>query len=72
MSILPITKEEIRQPKSTRSTPTNVPKRILASLKEDLYKFHMNGCNVRDAKRFHNVIFQRLFDVPMDQVNAFL
>ena len=32
----------------------------------------MNGCNVRDAKRFRYVIFQRLFDVPMDQVNAFL
>ena len=59
----------MRQPKSTR---TNVPKRTLASRKEDLYKFHMNGGNVRDAKTFHNVIYQNLFDVPIDQVNSFL
>ena len=59
----------MRQPKSTS---TNVPKRTLTSLKEDLYKFHMNGGNVRDAKRFPNVIYQNLFDVPIDQVNSFL
>ena len=35
-----ITKEEMRQPKSTL---TNVSKRILTPLKEDLYKFHKNG-----------------------------
>ena len=57
------------QPKSTR---TNVPKRTLTSLNKDLYKFHMNRGNVRDAKRFHNVIYQSLFDVPIDQANAFL
>ena len=57
------------QPKSTR---TNVPKRTLTLLKEDLYKFHMNGGNVRDSKRFPNVIYQNLFDVPIDQVNSFL
>ena len=59
----------MRQPKSTR---TNVPKRTLISLNEDLYKFEMNGGNMRDAKRFHNVIYHNLFDVPIDQVNAFL
>ena len=59
----------MRQPKSTR---TNVPKRTLTLLKEDLYKFHMNGGNVRDVKRFPNVIYQNLFDVPIDQVNSFL
>ena len=59
----------MRQPKITR---TNVPKRTLTSLKEELYKCHMNGGNVRDAKRFHNVIYQNLFDVPIDQVNSFL
>ena len=64
-----ITKEEMRQPKSTR---TNVPKRTLTSLNEDLYKFYMNDSNMRDAKRFGNVIYQSLFDVPIDQVNAFL
>ena len=59
----------MRQPKSTR---TNVPKRTLASLKEDLYKFQMNGDNVRDAKRFHNVIYWNLFDAQVDEVNSFL
>ena len=64
-----ITKEEMRQLKSTR---TNVPKRTLTSLNEDLYKFYMNGSNMRDAKRFDNVIYQSIFDVPTDPVNAFL
>ena len=58
--------------RESKSTRTNVPKRTLTSLKEDLYKFHMNGGNVRDAKMFHNVIYQNLFDVPIDQVNSFL
>ena len=58
--------------RESKSTRTNVPKRTLTSLKEDLYKFHMNVGNVRDAKRFHNVIYQNLFDVPIDQVNSFL
>ena len=63
-----ITKEEIRQPKSTR---TNVPKRTLTSLKEDLHIFQVNGGNVRDAKIYRNIIYQKLFDLPIDQVNVF-
>ena len=59
----------MRQLKSTR---TNVPKRTLTPLDEEVYKFYMNGSNMRDAKRFDNVIYQSLFDVPIDQVNAFL
>ena len=54
------------------STRTNVPKGTLTSLEKYLYKFYMNGGNVRDARKFHNVIYQSLFDVPIDQVNAFL
>ena len=57
------------QPKSTR---TNVPKRTMTSLKEDLYKFHMNGGNVRDVKEFNNVIYRNLFDVTIGQANSFL
>ena len=56
----------------TQIYTTNVPKRTLTSLKEELYRFHMNGGNVRDAKRFNNVIYESLFDVLTDQVNAFL
>ena len=59
----------MREPKSIH---TNIPKKTLTSLKKDLYKFHMNGGNMRDVKRFHNVIYQSLFGVPIDQVNAFL
>ena len=53
------------------STRTNVPKGTLTSLKKYLYKFYMNGGNVHYARKFHNVIYQSLFDVPIDQVNAF-
>ena len=44
----------------------------MTSLKEDLYKFHMNGGNVRDVKEFNNVIYRNLFDVPIGQANSFL
>lgn len=53
------------------SACTNVPKRTLTSLKEEIFKFHLNDGNVHDAKRFHNVIYQNLFDVSIDQVNNF-
>ena len=58
----------MHQPKSGC---TNVPKRTLTFLKEDLHKFHLNDGNVHDAKRLDNVICQNLFDVPIDEVNDF-
>ena len=54
------------------STRTNVPKGTLTSLKRYLYKFYMNAGNVRNARKFFYVIYLSLFDVPIDQVNAFL
>ena len=46
----------------------HIENRTLETLSADLERFHHNGNNIKRAKFFNNVIDDRLFDVPLDQV----
>ena len=54
----------MKNPKNERP---DIPKRTLASLKEDFINFQMAGGNIRNTKK-HNVIHENLFDAPLKQV----
>ena len=47
----------------------NVTLRTLESLDESLHKFRENGGDLTKAKEFFNVIEERLFNIPLDQVS---
>ena len=59
------TKEEIQQPSCDR----NVTVRTLDTLEENLQDFRINGDgNIKNAKEYFNVINDRLFNIPLNQV----
>lgn len=43
--------------------------RTLQCIKKDFQRFQQNGCDIKDAKFYNNVIDENLFDVPINQVS---
>ena len=46
-------------------------KRTLETLTTDYEKFLNDGADIKNAKKFNNVIQKYMFDVPLDQVLYF-
>ena len=59
------TREEIQMDKENRLSTI----RTLETLDNDHRKFLESGGNLKNVKNFNNVIEQRIFNVPLNQVN---
>ncbi|XP_057300002.1 uncharacterized protein LOC130630499 [Hydractinia symbiolongicarpus] len=55
----------MQKPKAEREAVTQ---RTLKSLTDDLLAFRQSGGDIKNAKHFNNVIHERLFNIPIDQV----
>lgn len=58
------TKEQLKNPDGKIFS-----QRTLETLDQDLKDFQDNGGNLKEAKAYNNVIEERLFNVPLDQVS---
>nr|XP_047124046.1 uncharacterized protein LOC124806864 [Hydra vulgaris] len=60
-----ITSSEMQLNTENRNRQINL--RTLQTLKSDYERFKNNGGNIKNAKKFNNVIDEPLFDIPIDQ-----
>jgi hypothetical protein len=56
--------------KVTPAARAPVQPRTLESLKADYARFMANGGNIKQAKKYNNVICPYYFDIPLDQVST--